>query len=144
MNIFKKKKLLFILVCLSSCATLSGKETYPLDIITIDKKKNLITAECKIFSSTTNRSVETPIKIRFEASCAPINVFCTKGTLSGEYGIIPKVEPFKTTDLLISSGLGAVFDRVVDATTPFGIFVRYARNDGETCLLPKKITVILE
>tara|TARA_B100000287_G_C20331033_1_gene661794 strand:+ start:115 stop:513 length:399 start_codon:yes stop_codon:yes gene_type:complete len=129
---------------LSSCATLDHNETYSLQIITVDKNKNLINAECKLFSSTTNRIVDTPTKINFQASCAPINVFCKKGTLNGEHGIIPRIEPHNTADLLISSGLGAVFDRVVDATTPFGLFVRYARSDDETCLLPKKITVVLE
>jgi hypothetical protein len=45
----------------------------------------------------------------------------------------------------LSTGAGILFDRIVDSTTPFGMFVRYTNAfDNSTCLIPKEIDIILE
>jgi hypothetical protein len=45
----------------------------------------------------------------------------------------------------LSTGAGIIFDRLVDSTTPFGMFVRYTNAfDNSTCLIPKEINIILD
>jgi hypothetical protein len=90
-------------------------------------------------------SFETPSKIIYTANCGPINISCKQGKLSGLYGLLPKPEDEVKLNTLLSSGAGILFDRIVDSTTPFGMFVRYTNAfDNSTCLIPKKISIVLE
>ena len=69
----------------------------------------------------------------------PINIICKSGRLSGEYGILPENEKEIDTNTILSTGAGILFNRIVDTTTPFGMFVRYTNAfDNSTCLDPKE------
>jgi hypothetical protein len=58
---------------------------------------------------------------------------------------MPKPEDEIEVNSILSTGAGIIFDRLVDSTTPFGMFVRYTNAfDNSTCLIPKKINIILE
>ena len=70
---------------------------------------------------------------------------CKTGTLVGEYGYMPEAEETINTNTILSTGAGIIFNRIVDTTTPFGMFIRYTNAfDDSTCLIPKKIDIILE
>jgi hypothetical protein len=57
---------------------------------------------------------------------------------SGEFGLMPKPEDEIEVNTILSTGAGIIFDRLVDSTTPFGMFVRYTNAfDNSTCLIPK-------
>ena len=87
----------------------------------------------------------SPSQIRYQANCGPINIICKTGTLVGEYGYMPEEEEAINTNTILSTGAGIIFNRIVDTTTPFGMFIRYTNAfDDSTCLIPKKIDIILE
>ena len=87
----------------------------------------------------------SPTQIRYQANCGPINIICKTGTLVGEYGYMPEAEEAINTNTILSTGVGIIFNRIVDTTTPFGMFIRYTNAfDDSTCLIPKKIDIILE
>ena len=87
----------------------------------------------------------SPTQIRYQANCGPINIICKTGTLVGEYGYMPEEEEAINTNTILSTGAGIIFNRIVDTTTPFGMFIRYTNAfDDSTCLIPKKIDIILE
>ncbi len=57
----------------------------------------------------------------------------------------PKMKKEIDTNTILSTGAGILFNRIVDTTTPFGMFVRYTNAfDNSTCLIPKKIDIMLE
>ena len=86
-----------------------------------------------------------PSKIRYQANCGPMNIICKAGTLVGEFGYIPEAEEAINANTILSTGAGIIFNRIVDTTTPFGMFIRYTNAfDDSTCLIPKKIDIILE
>ena len=58
---------------------------------------------------------------------------------------MPETEEPINTNTIISTGAGILFNRIVDATTPFGMFVRYTNAfDDSTCLIPKEIDIVLD
>ena len=86
-----------------------------------------------------------PSKIRYQANCGPMSIICKTGALVGEFGYIPEAEEAINTNTILSTGAGIIFNRIVDTTTPFGMFIRYTNAfDDSTCLIPKKIDIILE
>jgi hypothetical protein len=87
----------------------------------------------------------SPSKIRYQANCGPINIICKTGTLVGKYGYMPEAEEAINANTIMSTGAGIIFNRIVDTTTPFGLFIRYTNAfDDSTCLIPKEIDIILE
>ena len=87
----------------------------------------------------------SPSKIRYQANCGPMNIICKTGTLVGKYGNMPEDEEAINANTILSTGAGIIFNRIVDTTTPFGMFIRYTNAfDDSTCLIPKKIDIILE
>ena len=87
----------------------------------------------------------SPSKIRYQANCGPMNIICKTGTLVGKYGYMPEAEEAINANTILSTGAGIIFNRIVDTTTPFGMFIRYTNAfDDSTCLIPKKIDIILE
>jgi len=138
--------LILSLFIVTSCSSrVTGKYVFPMHIETFDSNNKEITSQCKLYSADTRMSFETPSKIIYTANCGPINISCKKGNLSGLYGLLPKPEDEVELNTLLSSGAGILFDRIVDSTTPFGMFVRYTNAfDNSTCLIPKKISIVLK
>ncbi len=139
----------FILISLfifSSCSTrISGTYNFPMEIKTYDEHQVELEAKCSLYSSETRMKFKTPRTINYLANCGPINIICKVGALSGEFGVIPKKEEELDKNTILSTGAGIIFDRLVDATTPFGMFIRYSNAfDDSVCLIPKKINVQLE
>ena len=138
--------IVFILVSLSSCsARMSGQYNFPMTINTYDASEEEIFADCNLYSAETKMSFTTPQEINYQANCGPINILCKSGSKKGEFGIIPKPEDDIEVNTILSTGLGILFDRIVDTTTPFGMFIRYTNAfDNSTCLIPKEINIIME
>ena len=141
---------IILIFLISSCAsTPDGPVTLKINIDTVNKNEEGIKAECTLFSTTTKLSIETPAEILYKANCGPINIFCVKGDLQGEVGIFPlDDDQLVDENLILSTGLGYAFDRMVDTMTPFGAFLNYTSifqsDDGESCRIPKKVVVTLE
>ncbi len=141
--------LLMTILMTSGCATL-GNENINLNmkIETFDEQSKPLKADCTLFSSTTKMDIKAPKDISYVASCGPINIFCTQGNLKGEYGLIPKPANTVGEKLLVTTGIGYAFDRMVDAMTPFGAILNYSSSfysDGEeSCVIPRKIKIILK
>lgn len=136
----------FILLILTSCSSkMSGQFNFPMSISTYDSGKKEISSDCKLYSAETRLSFKAPQTINYQANCGPINILCKSGTKIGEFGVIPKPEEDIEVNTILSTGAGILFDRLVDSTTPFGMFVRYTNAfDNSTCLIPKEISIILE
>ena len=116
-----------------------------MEIKTYDEHQVELEAKCSLYSSETRMKFKTPRTINYLANCGPINIICKVGALSGEFGVIPKKEEELDKNTILSTGAGIIFDRLVDATTPFGMFIRYSNAfDDSVCLIPKKINVQLE
>tara|TARA_Y100000768_G_scaffold328028_1_gene265865 strand:+ start:155 stop:553 length:399 start_codon:yes stop_codon:yes gene_type:complete len=131
---------------LSSCsARMSGQYNFPMTINTYDSNEEELLADCNLYSAETRISFTTPQKIIYQANCGPINILCKSGSKVGEYGLVPKPEEVIEVNTILSTGAGILFDRIVDATTPFGMFIRYTNAfDNSTCLIPKKIDILME
>ena len=141
-----KYYLIFILISLSSCSTrMSGQFNFPMTISTYDTSEEEILADCNLYSAETRISFTTPQKINYQANCGPINILCKSGSKVGEFGIVPRSEEDIEVNTILSTGVGILFDRIVDTTTPFGMFIRYTNAfDNSTCLIPKEINIIME
>ena len=138
--------IIFMLVFITSCGTrVSGSYEFPMQVNTFNKYNDPLKSSCKLFSSETRMEFTTPSKIRYQANCGPINIICKTGTLVGEYGYMPEAEESINANTILSTGAGIIFNRIVDTTTPFGMFIRYTNAfDDSTCLIPKKVNIILE
>ena len=138
--------LILSLLIVTSCSSrATGKYEFQMHVETFDSNKKKITSQCKLYSAETRMSFKAPSKIIYTANCGPINISCKKGNISGLYGLLPKPEDEVELNTLFSSGAGILFDRIVDSTTPFGMFVRYTNAfDNSTCLIPKKISIVLK
>ena len=138
--------IVFIAMSISSCGTrVSGSYEFLMQVNTFNKYDDPLKASCKLYSSETRIEFTSPKEIRYQANCGPINVICRVGTLTGEYGLLPDKEEAINTNTILSTGAGVIFNRIVDATTPFGMFIRYTNAfDDSTCLIPKEIDIILD
>tara|TARA_Y100000766_G_C18458888_1_gene389582 strand:+ start:93 stop:467 length:375 start_codon:yes stop_codon:yes gene_type:complete len=124
---------------------MSGQYNFPMTINTYDSNEEELLADCNLYSAETRISFTTPQKIIYQANCGPINILCKSGSKVGEYGLVPKPEEDIEVNTILSTGAGILFDRIVDATTPFGMFIRYTNAfDDSTCLIPKKIDILME
>ena len=141
-----KYYLLLFTIVLSSCSSrVSGQYNFPMTINTYDSNKKEVLADCNLYSAETRLSFMTPQKINYQANCGPINILCKSDTKTGEFGLMPKPEEEIEVNTILSTGAGIIFDRLVDSTTPFGMFVRYTNAfDNSTCLIPKEINIILD
>ena len=142
----KNLLVLMLATIISACGSrVSGSYEFSMQINTYNNQNNHIKSSCKLYSSETRIEFDTPKNIRYQAICGPINIICKSGRLSGEYGILPENEKAIDTNTILSTGAGILFNRIVDTTTPFGMFVRYTNAfDNSTCLIPKKIDIMLE
>ena len=141
-----KKYILISILLISGCsARVSGSYEFQMQVNTFDKNSNPIESSCKLYSSETRVEFNSPKKIIYQANCGPLNVICKSGNLTGEYGLLPEPEEPINTNTIISTGAGILFNRIVDATTPFGMFIRYTNAfDDSTCLIPKEINIVLD
>ena len=141
-----KYHLLYIVLILSSCGSrMSGQYNFPMEIKTYDSNEKELSADCKLYSAETRLSFTSPQRINYQANCGPINILCKSGAKSGEFGVMPKPEDEIEVNTILSTGAGIIFDRLVDSTTPFGMFVKYTNAfDNSTCLIPKEINIILD
>ena len=137
---------ILILGLISGCgARVSGSYEFPLQVNTFNKYNDPLESSCKLFSSETRMQFTSPSKIKYQANCGPINIICKTGTLVGEYGYMPEAEEAINTNTILSTGAGIIFNRIVDSTTPFGMFIRYTNAfDDSTCLIPKKINIVVK
>ena len=137
---------IIILGLISGCgARVSGSYEFPLQVNTFNKYNDPLESSCKLFSSETRMEFTSPSKIKYQANCGPINIICKTGTLVGEYGYMPEAEEAINTNTILSTGAGIIFNRIVDSTTPFGMFIRYTNAfDDSTCLIPKKINIVVK
>tara|TARA_B100000035_G_scaffold63895_1_gene51805 strand:- start:18556 stop:18987 length:432 start_codon:yes stop_codon:yes gene_type:complete len=135
-----------LLIFMASCGTrVSGSYEILMQINTLNKYNDPLKSSCKLYSSDTRIEFTSPREIRYQANCGPINIICKTGSLTGEYGLLPEEEEIINTNTILSTGAGVIFNRIVEATTPFGMFVRYTNAfDDSTCLIPKEIDIILE
>ena len=137
--------LLFTIVLTSCSSRVSGQYNFPMTINAYDSNKEEILADCNLYSAETRLSFTTPQKINYQANWGPINILCKSGTKTGEFGLLPNPEEEIEVNTILSTGAGIIFDRLVDSTTPFGMFVRYTNAfDNSTCLIPKEINIILD
>lgn len=137
---------IWLAVSISSCGTrVSGSYEFPMQINTFNKYGDTLKSSCKLYSSETRMEFNSPTEIIYQANCGPINVICKAGTLTGEYGLLPKSEETINKNTILSTGAGIIFNRIVDTTTPFGMFIRYTNAfDDSTCLIPKEIDIVVE
>ena len=141
-----KKHFIVILLFLSSCsAKMTGQYNFPMTINTYDVNEEEILSDCNLYSAETRISFTSPQKINYQANCGPITIACKSGSKVGEFGLVPKPEEDIDVNTVLSTGAGILFDRIVDATTPFGMFIRYTNAfDDSTCLIPKEINITME
>ena len=133
------------LLLLTSCASLQPKEfAVNIDLITLDIEQKPIDAVCSLYSSSSKLDVLSPKKIIFNTECSSINIVCKAGDLYGTHGVIKETNNSQTENMIITSGIGYLFDRVVDTITPMGALMNFVSHDQASCNLERKITVVLE
>ena len=130
---------------LASCATFKPKEfSVEIDLSTVDIDQKPIDAVCSLYSSSSKIDILAPKKFIFNTECSSINVVCTSGDLYGDHGIINENDNNATEGVIISSGLGYLFDRAVETITPMGTFINLMSSDESDCNVNREITVVLE
>jgi hypothetical protein len=133
------------LLLLTSCASLQPKEfDIEIDLVTFNIEQNPIDAVCSLYSSSSKLDVLSPKKITFNTECSSINVVCKAGDLYGTYGLIKETNSSPTESMIITTGIGYLFDRAVDSITPMGALINFISHDQATCDLNRKIIVVLE
>ena len=133
------------LLLLTSCAALQPKEfAVEINLVTLDVEQNPIDAVCSLYSSSSKLDVLSPNKIIFNTECSSINVVCKAGDLYGTHGVVKETNNSQTENMIITSGIGYLFDRAVDAITPMGALINFASHEQASCDMNRKITVVLE
>ena len=134
-----------LLLLLTSCASMQPKEfALEIDLMTLNVEKKPIDAVCSLYSSSAKLDVLSPKKIIFNTECSSINVVCKAGDLYGTHGVIKETNNSQTENMIITSGIGYLFDRVVDTITPMGALMNFVSHDQASCNLERQITVVLE
>jgi hypothetical protein len=133
------------LLLLTSCASLQPKEfLLEIDLVTLDVEKKPIDAVCSLYSSSSKLDVLSPVKIIFKTECSSINAVCKSGDLYGTHGVIEETNSSQTENMIITSGIGYLFDRAIDTITPMGTLMNFMSYNQASCDLERKITVVLE
>lgn len=133
------------LLLLTSCASLQPEKfAIEIDLVTLNIEQKPIDAVCSLYSTSSQLDVLSPKKIIFNTECSSINVVCKSGDLYGARGIIEETNDDQTGNMILSSGIGYLFDRAVDTITPMGTFMNFMSYDQASCDLERKITVVLE
>ena len=133
------------LLLLASCASLQPKEfLVEIDLATLNSENKPIDAVCSLYSSSAKLDVLSPAKIVFKTECSSINVICKAGDLYGTHGVIKETNNSQTENMIITSGIGYLFDRAVDTITPMGTLMNFMSYEQASCDLERKIIVVLE
>ena len=133
------------LLLLTSCASLQPKEfDIEINLVTLNIEKNPVDAVCSLYSSSSKLDVLSPKKITFNTECSSINVVCKAGDLYGTHGVIKETNSSPTENMIITTGIGYLFDRAVDSITPMGALINFMSHDQASCDLNRQITVVLE
>jgi len=133
------------LLLLTSCASLQPKEfDIEIDLVTFNIEQNPVDAVCSLYSSSSKLDVLSPKKITFNTECSSINVVCKAGDLYGTYGLIKETNSSPTESMIITTGIGYLFDRAVDSLTPMGALMNFMSYDQANCDISRKIIVVLE
>ena len=120
----------------------AAKVPVKIELNTVNLDNQRVDAVCTVFSSSDKIETLAPKTITFMTECSSINVICRAGAIEGQYGVI-NPDDDETENFLINSGLGYLFDRVVDSITPMGQFLNLL--DSENCEMnDQKITIVLE
>ena len=134
-----------VLLSLTSCATLQPKEfQVEIDLVTLNVNQNPVDAVCSLYSSSSKLDVLSPRKIIFNTECSSINVVCKAGDLHGTHGVIKETNSSPTESMIITTGIGYLFDRAVDSLTPMGAIMNFMSYDQANCDISRKIIVVLE
>ena len=134
-----------VLLLLTSCATLQPKEfQVEIDLVTLNVNQNPVDAVCSLYSSSSKLDVLSPRKIIFNTECSSINVVCKAGDLYGTHGVIKETNSSPTQSMMITTGIGYLFDRAVDSLTPMGALMNFMSYDQANCDISRKIIVVLE
>ena len=132
---------LTIITFLSSCASTPEIYNMSVKINTVDKDDNPLDAMCTIFSSSNKKDILAPSQTIFVTECSSLNVVCKSGDLKGQNGYI---ENNKTSNTIVNTGIGYIFDRAIDSITPMGQILNIF-NDGDRCdNISHEIKVVLE
>ncbi len=132
---------LTLITFLSSCASTPEIYNMSVKINTVDKDDNPLDAMCTIFSSSNKKDILAPSQTIFVTECSSLNVVCKSGDLKGQNGYI---ENNKTSNTIVNTGIGYIFDRAIDSITPMGQILNIF-NDGDRCdNLSHEIKVVLE
>ena len=133
------------LLLLTSCASLQPKEfDIEIDLVTLNIEQNPVDAVCSLYSSSSKLDVLSPKKIIFNTECSSINVACKAGDLYGTHGVIKETNSSPTESMMITTGIGYLFDRAVDSITPMGALINFMSYDQASCDINRQITVVLE
>ena len=133
------------LLLLTSCASLQPKEfDIEINLVTLNIEKNPVDAVCSLYSSSSKLDVLSPKKITFNTECSSINVVCKAGDLYGTHGVVKETNSSPTQSMIITTGIGYLFDRAVDSITPMGALINFMSHDQASCDINRKITVVLE
>ena len=133
------------LLLLTSCASLQPKEfDIEINLVTLNIEQNPVDAVCSLYSSSSKLDVLSPKKITFNTECSSINVVCKAGDLYGTHGVVKETNSSPTQSMIITTGIGYLFDRAVDSITPMGALINFMSYDQASCDINRKITVVLE
>ena len=133
------------LLLLTSCASLQPKEfDIEINLVTLNIEQNPVDAVCSLYSSSSKLDVLSPKKITFNTECSSINVVCKAGDLYGTHGVVKETNSTPTQSMIITTGIGYLFDRAVDSITPMGALINFMSYDQASCDLNRQITVVLE
>ena len=133
------------LLLLTSCASLQPKEfDIEINLVTLNIEQNPVDAVCSLYSSSSKLDVLSPKKITFNTECSSINVVCKAGNLYGTHGVIKETNSSPTENMIITTGIGYLFDRAVDSITPMGALMNFMSYDQANCDISRKIIVVLE
>ena len=132
---------LTIITFLSSCASTPEIYNMRIKINTVDVNNNPLDAICTIFSSSNKKDIIAPTQTTFATECSSLNVVCKSGDLKGQNG---HIEDIKSSNTIVNTGIGFIFNRAIDAITPMGQLLNIF-NDGNRCdNLRHEIKVVLE
>ena len=132
---------LTIITFLSSCASTPEIHNMSVKVSTVDVNNNPLDAICTIFSSSNKKDIIAPTQTTFATECSSLNVVCKSGDLKGQNG---HIEATKSSNTLVNTGIGYIFNRAIDSITPMGQILNIFNDDNSCDNLSHEIKVVLE
>ena len=122
---------LTIVIFFSSCASTPEIYNMSVKVSTVDINNNPLDAICTIFSSSNKKDIIAPTQTTFATECSSLNVVCKSGDLKGQNG---HIEATKSSNTLVNTGIGYIFNRAIDSITPMGQILNIF-NDGDDAII---------